>query len=319
MKRILVTGAGGFIGHHLVSHLKKLGFWVRGADIKYPEFSTVDADEFFVLDLRSASACNHAADGIDEIYHLAADMGGIGWIKTHHAEILRNNLLIDLGMIDAARYRSVKKFLFSSSACVYPEYNQDVPDAAPLKEHEVFPAQPEAAYGWEKLTTEKLCEYYRKDYKLDTRVTRFHNVYGPEETWTGGREKVPAALSRKIAIAKRHGHKSIEVWGDGLQRRSFIYVSDVVRGLVALMDSTFQEPVNIGNDYTVSVDELAHRLIQISGYPVDLEHIVGIEGVRGRNSDNTLANKVLPQWAPEVPLSEGLQKTYLWIEKQVNL
>jgi GDP-D-mannose 3',5'-epimerase len=255
---------------------------------------------------------------MDEVYHLAADMGGIGWITTHHAEILHNSLLIDLNMIEAAKNEKVKKFLFSSSACVYPEYNQETPHAAALKEHEVYPALPEAAYGWGKLTTEKLCEHYQKDYGLETRVTRFHNVYGPEETWEGGREKAPAALSRKIAIAKMQGTKEIEVWGDGQCRRSFIYVTDVVKGLVALMATNHRGAVNIGNDYTVSVDELATMLSWIADYPVKLNHVEGATGVRGRNSDNTLARIVLPNWKPEVSLKEGLKKTYSWIEEQVS-
>lgn len=220
-------------------------------------------------------------------------------------------------MIEAAKNAEVKKFLFSSSACVYPEYNQQAPDAAPLKESEVYPALPEAAYGWGKLTTEKLCEHYQKDYGLETRVTRFHNVYGPEETWDGGREKAPAALSRKIALAKAEGNHEIEVWGDGLARRSFVYVSDVVRGLEALMASDYRGAVNIGNDYTVSVDELATMLMEIAGYPVTLKHVAGAQGVRGRNSDNTLARKVLPNWKPEISLREGLTATYKWIERQV--
>lgn len=258
-----------------------------------------------------------AVYGVDYVYHLAADMGGIGWITTHHAEILSNSLLIDLNMLRAAKQQNVHRFLFTSSACVYPEYNQQHVDAAPLKESEVYPAQPEAAYGWGKLTTEKLCEHYRKDYGLETRITRFHNVYGPEETWQGGREKAPAALSRKIALAKMQGAKEIEMWGDGHQRRSFVYISDVVKGLVALMESEYCDPVNIGNDYTVSINELAQMLMSIAGYPCAVRHVEGALGVRGRNSDNTLARKVLPNWKPEVGLEEGLSTTYKWIEKQV--
>lgn len=318
MRNVLVTGAGGFIGHHLVRQLRKDGFWVRGADIKDPEFCDTEAHEFLRADLRTTNACEQAVEEMDLVYHLAADMGGIGWIKTHHAEILHNSLLIDLNMIEAAKNAKVQRFLFSSSACVYPEYNQETADAAPLKESEVYPALPEAAYGWGKLTTEKLCEHYRKDYGLETRITRFHNVFGPEETWQGGREKAPAALSRKIAVAKLEGKHSIEVWGDGQQRRSFIYIDDVVRGLIALMSSDYSGAVNIGNDYTVSIDELARLLSRAAEYPVWLQHVDGIQGVRGRNSDNTLAREVLPNWKPTVMLEDGLRATYKWIEEQVK-
>src|SRR5579864_1736718 len=320
MSNILVTGAGGFIGHHLVRHLEALGHSVIGADVKPPEFSA-SPKNFETADLRIATAAYRVMQKnpkIDHVYHLAADMGGIGWITTHHAEILSNSLLIDLHVLNAAKELGVKRLLFSSSACVYPEYNQETTDAAPLKEHEVYPALPEAAYGWGKLTTEKLCEHFMKDYGLETRVTRFHNVYGPEETWTGGREKAPAALSRKIAIAKLRGEKEIEMWGDGEQRRSFIYVSDVVKGLVSLMESDYSGPVNIGNDYTVSINELVQMLSEIAEYPVTFKHVSGAQGVRGRNSDNTLARKVLPEWKPEVGLREGLTITYKWIEQQVN-
>lgn len=317
--KILVTGAAGFIGHWLVKHLVEQGHYVLAVDKKLPEYSSAIPDDFdYNLDLRIPENCASAVQGMDQVYHLAADMGGIGYVSTHHAEILYNNSLIDLNMVEAARQAKVGRFLFSSSACVYPEYNQETVDAAPLKECEVYPAMPENAYGWEKLTTEKLCEHYRKDYGLDTRITRFHNVYGPEETWQGGREKAPAALSRKIAIAKLLGHSGIEVWGDGIQRRSFVYVTDVVAGLVALMASDYPSAVNIGNDYTVSINELAEILMNIAGYPVALNHVPGALGVRGRNSDNTLARQVLPNWKPEVGLEEGLTTTYRWIESQVN-
>jgi GDP-D-mannose 3',5'-epimerase len=315
--RILVTGAGGFIGHHLVNRLAEDGHFVRGADIKPPEYGATKAQDFILGDLRGLPACQSAAQSMDRVFHLAADMGGIGWITSHHAEILRNNLLIDANMIEAARLAGAKRYLYSSSACTYPEYNQETPDAAPLKESEVYPALPEAAYGWEKLTGEKLCEHYQHDYGIETRVTRFHNVYGPEETWDGGREKAPAALSRKIAIAKLEGKHEIEVWGDGIQRRSFVYVSDVVGGLIALMDSEYSGAVNIGNDYTVSINELAERLSLIADWSVSLKHVDGAQGVRGRNSDNTLARAVLPAWRPLVELDQGLSVTYRWVEEQV--
>ena len=316
--KILVTGAGGFIGHHLVKHLREQGHFVHGVDIKLPEFTNSIANTFVIGDLRKTEVCMAACDGMDQVYHLAADMGGIGYVSTHHAEILHNSLLIDANMVDSARQARVGRFLFSSSACVYPEYNQETVDAAPLKECDVYPALPENAYGWGKLTTEKLCEHYRNDYGLDTRITRFHNVYGPEETWQGGREKAPAAMSRKIALAKMMGEKEIEMWGDGIQRRSFVYITDVVAGLVALMASDYPGAVNIGNDYTVSINELAEMLMKIAGYEVGIKHVPGSLGVRGRNSDNTLARKVLPDWKPEVKLHEGLTTTYNWIEEQVR-
>ena len=317
--RYCVTGAGGFIGHHLVTHLKGLGHWVRGVDIKEPEYTEPDADEFFELDLRDRCLADVAVANVDRVFHLAADMGGIGWISTHHGEIMSNSMLIDLNTIMAARDAKVKRLLFSSSACVYPEYNQQTVDAAPLKESEVYPALPEAAYGWGKLTTEKLCEHFQKDYGIETRVTRFHNVYGPEETWDGGREKAPAALSRKIAMAKLRGEHEIEMWGDGHQRRSFIYVTDVVKGLCKLMDSEYSGAVNIGNDYTVSINELAHILSEIAEWPITIKHVPGHLGVRGRNSDNTLAREVLKGWVPEVGLREGLTTVYKWIEQQVEV
>lgn len=291
---------------------------MRGVDIKTPEFSDVDANQFLIRDLKREIEARDAVRDVDRVYHLAADMGGIGWITTHHAEIMSHSLRIDLNVLDACDRYKVPRMLFTSSACVYPEYNQLTPDAKGLKESEVYPAQPEAAYGWGKLTTEKLCEHYRRDFGLETRVSRFHNVYGPEETWEGGREKAPAALSRKLAYAKLTGAKTIEMWGDGEQRRSFIYVSDVVKALTLLMESDYPGAVNIGNDYTVSINELAQILMGIAGYEVEVLHVAGALGVRGRNSDNTLAREVIKGWKPEVGLVKGLRSTYEWIEDQVR-
>jgi nucleoside-diphosphate-sugar epimerase len=316
--RISITGAGGFIGHWLTRHLKAQGHWVRGVDIKQPEFSANECDEFIENDLRKLGIAWQAVAGVDRVYHLAADMGGIGWISTHHAEILHNSLQIDLNVLRAAKEANIPRLLYSSSACVYPEYNQKTVDAAPLIESEVYPALPEAAYGWGKLTTEKMCEHFSKDYGLATRITRFHNVYGPEETWDGGREKAPAALSRKIAMAKLAGKHEIELWGDGLQRRSFVYVDDVCKGLECLMESDYSGAVNIGNDYTVSINELAEMLMKIADWPCEIKHVDGSLGVRGRTSDNTLARQVLKGWEPKITLEQGLWVTYQWIEGQVR-
>ena len=314
--KVLVTGAGGFIGHHLVTFLKKKGYWVRGVDIKYPEFSEVDADEFEILDLRRWDNCLQATRGIDEVYGLAADMGGMGFISSHHAEILRNNSLINIHTLEAARINGVKRYFYTSSACVYPEYKQMDANVVPLKEEDAYPAQPQDAYGWEKLIMERLCTHYREDYGLETRIVRFHNIYGPEGTWEGGREKAPAALCRKIAVAKLTGNHEIEMWGDGEQTRSFCYIDDTLEGIYRLMRSDYRFPLNLGSDRMVTINELAYIIADIAGIKITIKHIEGPMGVRGRNSDNTRLREVLG-WEPQISLEEGLARTYPWIEQQV--
>ena len=314
--RILVTGAGGFIGHHLVKRLKNDGFWVRGVDLKPADYETSPADEFVLLDLRLWENCLKASKGIDQVYNLAADMGGIGYITANHADIARNNTLINTHMIDASRLNGVSRFLFSSSACVYPQYRQKDPDVTPLKEIDAIPADPEPGYGWEKLFAEELCRYYKKDYGFETRIVRFHNVYGPLGTYEGGKEKAPAAISRKVALAEDGGE--IEVWGDGQQTRSFMYVDDCVEGLIRLMASEFSEPLNLGTDRLVTINELIDLVSAIAGKKLKKRHDPSKpQGVRGRNSDNTLLNQVLG-WEPAIDLEEGLGITYKWIESELR-
>jgi nucleoside-diphosphate-sugar epimerase len=312
----LVTGAGGFIGHHLVSYLKADGFMVRGADIKLPEYAPSEADEFMQLDLRNPEDCLAATKRMDLVYNLAADMGGIGYITGSHATISRNNSLLNLHMLEAARHHHVEQFLFSSSACVYPHGLQTSPDVAPLREEDAFPAQPEEGYGFEKLYTEKLCQYYSEDYGMQMRVVRFHNVYGPLGTWDGGREKAPAAMCRKVARAKDGG--SIEIWGDGKQTRSFMYIDDCVEGIHRIMKSGHQQPLNLGTDELVSVDGLADMVIHASGKMLGKIHDTSKpQGVRGRNSDNSRLRAVLG-WEPKTSLRAGLAPTYRWIAAQVE-
>ncbi len=314
--RILVTGAGGFIGHHLVKRLKADGYWVRGVDIKEPEYEATAADDFRLLDLRYWENCLEATKDIDQVYNLAADMGGIGYITAFMADISRNNILINAHMLEASRTNGVQRFLFSSSACVYAQCKQKSADVTPLKEEDAHPADPEPGYGWEKLFTEKLCEYYAHDYGFETRTVRFHNVYGPLGTYDGGREKSPAAISRKIALAEDGGE--IEVWGDGNQTRSYMYVDDCVEGLIRLMGSDFRDPLNLGTDELISINGLVDLIADIAGKKISKRHdLTKAQGVRGRNSDNSLLRRVLG-WEPSISLRAGLEKTYPWIEAQVK-
>jgi GDP-D-mannose 3',5'-epimerase len=314
--RILVTGAGGFIGHHLVHRLKSDGFWVRGVDIKAPEFEASSADEFQLLDLRLWEDCRKATQTVDQVYNLAADMGGIGYITAYHADISRNNILINTHMLEASRQNGATRFLFSSSACIYPQYKQNNANVTPLKEADAVPADPEPGYGWEKLFAEELCRYYKKDYGFQTRIVRFHNVYGPLGTYEGGKEKAPAAISRKVALADDGG--DIDVWGDGEQTRSFMYVDDCVEGLVRLMASDYAEPLNLGTDRLVTINQLIDLVSGVAGKRLKKRHDPSKpQGVRGRNSDNTLLNSVLG-WQPSISLEEGLKTTYRWIEAELR-
>jgi GDP-D-mannose 3',5'-epimerase len=318
MSSALVCGAGGFIGSHLVNRLKREGFWVRGVDLKFPEFSATAADDFALGDLRDPQVCKGVADRrFDEVYQLAADMGGAGFVFTgeNDADIMHNSALINLNMLEACRKRNIKRIFYSSSACIYPEYNQKDPDNPNCAEDSAYPAAPDSDYGWEKLFSERLYLAFQRNYGMETRIARYHNIFGPEGTWRGGREKAPAALCRKVAAAPDGGE--IEIWGDGKQTRSFLYIDECLEGSTRLMRSNFSGPVNIGSDEMVTINHLADLAIKIAGKKLAKRHIPGPLGVRGRNSDNRLILEKLT-WQPTQPLEIGMRATYAWIEDQLK-
>lgn len=314
----LVCGAGGFIGHHLVARLKREGFWVRGVDLKLPEFSETLADEFIIGDLRDRNVC---ADAIDrqftEVYQLAADMGGAGYVFTgaHDAAIMHNSATINLNMVDLCLKRGISRVFYSSSACIYPTYNQDKPDNPDCAESSAYPAAPDSEYGWEKLFSERLYLAYNRNHGMANRIARYHNIFGPQGAWTGGKEKAPAAICRKVAMASNHGE--IEIWGDGLQTRSFLYIDECIEGTIRLTRSSFAGPVNIGSDEMVTINQLVDMACEIAGKTLHKKHIDGPMGVRGRNSNNRLIERELG-WKPSATLYEGLERTYEWIERQVR-
>ena len=315
MDRILITGGGGFVGSHLARYLYQQGNFVRTADIKYDDYIQDYCTEKLILDLRIKENCLKATKNIDKVYNLAANMGGIGFITAVGAEVMHDNTLINTFMLETSRQNGIKRYLFTSSACVYPTYRQTDPKIKGLREEDAYPADPDNFYGWEKLYTEKMCEAYQRDCGMDIRILRYHNIYGPEGTYKGGREKSPAALCRKVAEATDPG--TIEIWGDGKQTRSYCYVDDAVRGTVALMESDYAKPLNIGSDRLVTINNLADMIIQISGKKIAKTYnLRAAQGVRGRNADLTLVKKVL-SWQPQITLEDGLSRTYKWIKEQV--
>lgn len=318
MKSALVCGAGGFIGSHMVKRLKAEGVWVRGVDLKYPEFSPTRADDFIIGDLRDPLLCKFTVDRpFDEVFQFAADMGGAGFVFTgeNDADIMHNSGLINLNMLEACHKRNLKRIFYSSSACMYPEYNQKDPDNPNCAEDSAYPAEPDSEYGWEKLFSERLYLAFHRNYGLEVRIARYHNIFGPEGTWQGGREKAPAALSRKVA--ETPAGAQIKIWGDGNQTRSFLYIDECLEGTLRLMRSDFSGPVNIGSDEMVTINELADMIMKIAGKKLGKEHIPGPQGVRGRNSDNRLIFEKLG-WKPTQPLEAGLRVTYAWIAEQLG-
>ena len=318
MKAALVCGAGGFIGNHLVTRLKREGFWVRGVDLKFPPFSATDADDFVIGDLRDQGVCDRVVDRrFDEVYQLAADMGGAGYIfvGNNDAEIMQNSALINLNMVETCYKRNIKRIFYSSSACMYPEHNQRDPDNPKTSEDSAYPANPDSEYGWEKLFSERLYLAYNRTKGMEARVARFHNIFGPLGTWKDGKEKAPAALCRKVATASNGSE--IEIWGDGKQTRSFLFIDECLEGVLRLTRSGFTGPVNIGSEEMVSINQLAEMIMKIAGKKLTIKHIPGPLGVRGRNSDNRLIKEKLG-WEPSQPLVKGLEKTYAWILEQVE-